>query len=322
LQAFVDDRPRKRSLDSGGRFLEVVHRHPHVHVVGDVHHDPVQEEIDPLGDPQDSGALHLCLELVPLRFLPPPDVRCDVVGVDHSSDQVGEGDEGEEDRSHVQPNDSSNGVALRRADDRKYGHHPGHEGGDDPTIASDGLHPTGRILSDHHLLPPDLMGVVGAGTGPRPFETMDSPAPPSKLGELLGGGRVPHKVVALADGIGVVDAVVSEYPALVHVETRQHGEVGDCGVHPFRGEQRPVGGIVPNDEESRDDQSHGQFKSDHREHVGDDDQDGEQGHVHGGVPGKVHQSSPRRVVVDRVGKHVDHGLQTGGRGGEPHGACR
>ena len=50
-QGLVYDRSGERGLDSGGGLLEVVHRHAHVHVVRDVDHDPVEEEVEPLWRP-------------------------------------------------------------------------------------------------------------------------------------------------------------------------------------------------------------------------------------------------------------------------------
>src|SRR4051794_23558186 len=45
-QGFVVHDVRVGGLDRLGRRLEVVHRDAHVHVVGDVHHDPVEEEVE------------------------------------------------------------------------------------------------------------------------------------------------------------------------------------------------------------------------------------------------------------------------------------
>ena len=92
---------------------------------------------------------------------------------------------------------------------------------------------------------------------------------------LLGGVGVPHEVEALAHGVGVVDAVVAEHPALVHVPARQHGDVADDRVEALALEQGAVGGVVGHDEQAGDDQGGQQLERDDDQRVGEGDQAGD-----------------------------------------------
>src|SRR5437868_10601412 len=100
---------------------------------------------------------------------------------------------------------------------------------------------------------------------------------------LLGRVRVPDEVVALAHGEGVVDAVVAEYPALVHVPAGQHGRSSDDGAEAFALEEGAVGDVVAHDEQASDDEGHQELEGEDGEGVADldegEDEDGVGGEV-------------------------------------------
>jgi hypothetical protein len=122
---------------------------------------------------------------------------------------------------------------------------------------------------------------------------------------------MPDEVHPLAQRVAVVHPVVSEHPHLRRVEGRQHRQTCDEPVEPSRIEQRSVGGVVAEDEQTRHRHT-GEHPQRHEEvpPVGRQQRDDREA-VDGEVTSEQPEAADGRPFVAPLGDHVDDGLQRG-----------
>ncbi|MEZ5281818.1 MAG: hypothetical protein R2770_15260 [Acidimicrobiales bacterium] len=245
LDLLPDDLVWERPLDCLGGLGQAIAGDASIHVVRDVHHDPVEEEIPARRADQHRRALDLAAEPVPLAARPPADRGVDVLHVDNPADGLAE----QQERHHYDldpgpqtaPDTIGDDQQRKRAED---------EGRNDGSIAPHGLGPALGRLEAHHLVEEDLAQVIGAGTEGTPLEPVPETLQPTHLGVFLRRSGMPDEVEALLEGVAVVNAVVAEHPQLGGVPRGKHRQAAEESVEALRVEQRLVSCVVTHYEQA------------------------------------------------------------------------
>ena len=224
-------------------------------------------------------------------------------------DDVGEGQERHDQHLEDHPGGTEDGSVLNPSGPCEEGGGHTDKAPDDDAIATDGRCPTGRRIADDHLVPPHLTQVVGTGADPGPFETVTHAVEAGHRVELLDGVRVPDEIEAFAHGVRMVDAVVTQHPALVDVPRGKHCDGADDAVHALAGEEGAVRGIVGDDEQAGDDHARKDPEGDGGERVVEQEKACDDKGVDDKIAAEVGKTLPGRIVVGGGGNDVDDGLE-------------